>query len=328
MSIATRSALRSSLRCLHTTARLCNESSSSTPPASSGSSLGFGDYTGRTRKLPTIPISPSSQRNVLKSRAPKANPTAEASKPASPQGQGETGRKRAPQDRQKRQGRSPIQASVRQARETSKTSEASVGEEDFFGEHVTATPRNRGSGLKKVNMDMDFATPSSFSKSTSNSRGQRNGRASTLSPRTTSANKRDGEVKERRARAPIVPEVEDRSPEGIFGRASLLFPVRRGAREAERSIWSENFQPVDGTLPVYHRCRSAVADESARKAEMARLAGSPAVYLPNQPLPMQLTGKNAPRASKMLGTWLLSTNPSVSMRRAKGGEAIINSYLK
>lgn len=66
----------------------------------------------------------------------------------------------------------------------------------------------------------------------------------------------------------------------------------------------------------------------ARKAEMERLAGSPSVYLPTKSLPAQLTGKNAPHAAKALGDWLLSTNPGISMRRAKTGEAVIKGYLK
>lgn len=61
--------------------------------------------------------------------------------------------------------------------------------------------------------------------------------------------------------------------------------------------------------------------------ELARLAGSPAVYLPQQPMPTELTGKNAIQASKMLSTWLLATNPAVSIRRAKTGEAVIKGYL-
>lgn len=228
LATRSRSALRSSLRYIHTTARTCDETN---PSQSQPSRLGFGDYTGRTRVLPAIPISPSSKRNVLKSRFPGSSPA--LNQQTSPRTRGEG---RRPQEKQRRQARSPVQASIRQLEAQEQSSVE--GEEEFFvGNDDKAASRSKGAGLKSV--DMDFAAPSPVKSSSARGR------------RATSSKERTVREKRPRAPRPVEPEVEDRSPEGIFGRASLLFPVRRGAREAERSVWAENLQPAEGTyLPV------------------------------------------------------------------------------
>jgi hypothetical protein len=71
-------------------------------------------------------------------------------------------------------------------------------------------------------------------------------------------------------------------------------------------------------------------DHLARKAELERLVGKPTAYLPTQAFPTNLMreGKKAAGVSKIMGRWIMATNPGISMRRAKTGQAVLDSYLK
>lgn len=270
MSLVTRSTMRG-VRALHTSARILNESSSS--------SLGFGDYSDRTRKLPTIPISASSQRNVVKSR-PQDQGTATVTGTKSDdqqragrqgqrqrpgQGQGRDGQREGgnrqphgpPGQRKKRQDRSPIQASLDKTRQTQSGDQfplypksSQSGEEqgdDFFGDYTSRSnpARGRGSNLKKVDLDISAVNlPSTNRLRTPRSSSSTNTKRNNNNNKTPEADKRSSAPP--RVKAKPVAEVEDRSPAGLFGRMSLLFPVRRGAREAESSIWANGMKPDEG----------------------------------------------------------------------------------
>lgn len=252
MSIA-RTTIRSA-RALHTSTRLLADSN----PSSPSSSLGFSDYSNRTRKLPSIPISPSSKQNLL--RPTRSDPNVKSQQSQSNLGQREGGvrgrdprnAKRHPgefaveQDRQrkKRQDRSPVQASLNKARQDRQQSaEGGEGGDEFF----VATPsRGRanvgGKGNKMKKVDLDLASVSISSGVGAGATASPGAR--TRTPRGSGSNDRRPKVAPRPKER--VAEVEDRSPAGIFGRMSLLFPIRRGAREAERSVWAENMKPDEG----------------------------------------------------------------------------------
>lgn len=278
MSGLMRTSLRP-LRALHTSARLLSESGSSGSSSSKSKTsasasaptpdLGFSDYTGRTRKLPPLPIPASSQRNVLKLRQSQPASSTQADGQSSERSRGKNGgqdRRAAGQrqgqvqgqgqgERRKRQDRSPIQASlnrVRQALAPRPSLTIEGGEhrngaetEDFFEGSVPTTrtrPAPSAANMKAVDLGADV-TPVKIPVKTVK-KGSRN-------PTNDRRAKDKGPVVARPSQRPKVAreqitEVEDRSPEGIFGRTSLLFPVRKGAREPERSIWAEGFKPEQG----------------------------------------------------------------------------------
>jgi len=95
---------------------------------------------------------------------------------------------------------------------------------DFKPEQISANSDSRSK--------RNTRTASSSRKSQGDARGQKGGARSTGSEPAKREN--------------------DRSTEGIFGRASLLFPMRMGARQAEQSIWAEGMKSEDGTL--IHTC--------------------------------------------------------------------------
>lgn len=238
MSVIARNVSRSA-RALHTSARLFNDApASSSSASSSGSALGFGDYTGRVRNLPTLKISATSRQNVIKPKAKGQTEASGAGAGGSSDGKGvsaEGNRKRGGQpERRKRQDRSPLQSQARARGGQAAPAGAAAEEGDDFFDPVTvaATARSRPAGLKKVDVDFNPVNVKVASK----------GRRSTNTNEKKPARGRAP----REARAPQAVEVEDRSPEGIFGRASLLFPVRRGARDAESSVWAEGVKPEQG----------------------------------------------------------------------------------
>jgi hypothetical protein len=66
--------------------------------------------------------------------------------------------------------------------------------------------------------------------------------------------------------------------------------------------------------------RPSADDGTARKADLLRVAGSYDLFQPSTPF-----NRAQPTSS---AAWALALNPSVSQRRAKEGEAIVNSYVK
>jgi hypothetical protein len=60
------------------------------------------------------------------------------------------------------------------------------------------------------------------------------------------------------------------------------------------------------------------------------LIGKPTAYLPSHPFPTNLARdpKKSGSVSKELASWIMATNPGISMRREKTGQAVLNTYLK
>jgi hypothetical protein len=121
-----------------------------------------------------------------------------------------------------------------------------------------SSSKTKGQGKKdnrKTSMDVvdiDFKPEQISANSNSNSRSKRNTRTA------SSSRKPQGEARGQKGGArstgsePAKRE-NDTSTEGIFGRASLLFPMRMGARQAEQSIWAEGMKSEDGTfIPTRH----------------------------------------------------------------------------
>jgi len=69
---------------------------------------------------------------------------------------------------------------------------------------------------------------------------------------------------------------------------------------------------------------------TARKAELERLIGKPTAYLPDVAYPTNLarSGKKVGKDSKDLASWIMATNPGISMRREKTGHSVLATYLK
>lgn len=256
MSISIARTTARSARALHTSTRLLADSNSSSTSTSTAASLGFSDYSNRTRKLPSIPIAPSSKQNLLRPRTSNAKSGVNAdnlsdqptSREGGVQGRDPRNAKRHPgeygteqeRQRRKRQDRSPVQASLIKARQDRQQStEGGEGGDEFFVSTPSRGRGNAGQGgkgnkMKKVDLDLSSVNvnvPSTRARAPRGSASGSNDKRTKAAPR----------VKEKR-----VAEVEDRSPAGIFGRMSLLFPVRRGAREAERSIWADGLKPDQG----------------------------------------------------------------------------------
>ena len=230
-----RQAIRS-IRSLHTTSRICSEA-----PAKS---LGFGDYTGRTRSLPTIDIPASSRRDVGSKRPIiKLDTKSNEKRPPRTGNAKAQGARKFPEDKNRRQSKSPLSPATTEGGDEFFTMSADSG----------SSSKPKGSGKKdnrKTSMDVvdiDFK-PEQISAN-SNSRSKR-------SPRTASSSRKpQGEARGQKGGArstgsePAKRE-NDRTTEGIFGRASLLFPMRMGARQAEQSIWAEGMKSEDGTLSI------------------------------------------------------------------------------
>ena len=227
-----RQAVRS-IRSLHTTSRIFNET-----PAKS---LGFGDYTGRTRSLPTIDIPASSRRDVGGKRPTIRLDTKSNSRPARSPNAKVQGARKFPEEKNRRQSKSPLNPTTIE------------GGDEFFTMSADSASSSKPTGQgKKDNrktsmdvVDIDFKPEQISAKS--NSRSKR-------SPRTASSSRKpQGETRGQKGGArstgsePAKRE-NDRSTEGIFGRASLLFPMRMGARQAEQSIWAEGMKSEDGTF--------------------------------------------------------------------------------
>jgi hypothetical protein len=226
-----RQAVRS-LRSLHTTSRISNET-----PAKS---LGFGDYTGRTRSLPTIDIPASSRRDVGSKRPTiKLDTKSNEKRPPRTGNAKAAGARKFPEDKNRRQSKSPLQPATTE------------GGDEFFtmSADTPSSSKSKGQGKKdsrKTSMDVvdiDFK-PEQISAN-SNARSKRNTRTA------SSSRKPQGEARGQKGGArstgsePAKRE-NDTSTEGIFGRASLLFPMRMGARQAEQSIWAEGMKSEDG----------------------------------------------------------------------------------
>jgi hypothetical protein len=97
---------------------------------------------------------------------------------------------------------------------------------DFKPEQISANSKSRSK--------RNTRTASSSRKPQGEARGQKGGARSTGSEPAKREN--------------------DTSTEGIFGRASLLFPMRMGARQAEQSIWAEGMKSEDGKFLPYLLC--------------------------------------------------------------------------
>jgi hypothetical protein len=236
-----RQAVRS-IRSLHTTSRIFNET-----PAKS---LGFGDYTGRTRSLPTIDIPASSRRDVGSKRPTiKLDTKSNEKRPPRIGNAKAAGARKFPEDKNRRQSKSPLQPATTE------------GGDEFFtmSADTPSSSKSKGQGKKdnrKTSMDVvdiDFKPEQISANSTSNSRSKRNTRTA------SSSRKPQGEARGQKGGArstgsePAKRE-NDTSTEGIFGRASLLFPMRMGARQAEQSIWAEGMKSEDGTFLSYSCC--------------------------------------------------------------------------
>jgi hypothetical protein len=234
-----RQAVRS-LRSIHTTARVFNET-----PAKS---LGFGDYTGRTRSLPTIDIPASSRRDVGSKRPTiKLDTKSNEKRPPRTGNAKAAGARKFPEDKNRRQSKSPLQPATTE------------GGDEFFtmSADTPSSSKTKGQGKKdnrKTSMDVvdiDFK-PEQISAN-SNARSKRNTRTA------SSSRKPQGEARGQKGGArstgsePAKRE-NDTSTEGIFGRASLLFPMRMGARQAEQSIWAEGMKSEDGKFLPYLLC--------------------------------------------------------------------------
>jgi hypothetical protein len=236
-----RQAVRS-LRSIHTTARVLNET-----PAKS---LGFGDYTGRTRSLPTIDIPASSRRDVGSKRPTiKLDTKSNEKRPPRTGNAKAAGARKFPEDKNRRQSKSPLQPATTE------------GGDEFFtmSTDTPSSSKSKGQGKKdnrKTSMDVvdiDFKPEQISANSNSNSRSKRNTRTA------SSSRKPQGEARGQKGGArstgsePAKRE-NDTSTEGIFGRASLLFPMRMGARQAEQSIWAEGMKSEDGKFLPYLLC--------------------------------------------------------------------------
>jgi hypothetical protein len=234
-----RQAVRS-LRSIHTTARVFNET-----PAKS---LGFGDYTGRTRSLPTIDIPASSRRDVGSKRPTiKLDTKSNEKRPPRTGNAKAAGARKFPEDKNRRQSKSPLNPATTE------------GGDEFFtmSADTPSSSKTKGQGKKdnrKTSMDVvdiDFK-PEQISAN-SKSRSKRNTRTA------SSSRKPQGEARGQKGGArstgsePAKRE-NDTSTEGIFGRASLLFPMRMGARQAEQSIWAEGMKSEDGKFLPYLLC--------------------------------------------------------------------------
>jgi hypothetical protein len=245
MSTLPRQAIRS-IRTLHTTSRILSD----TPPKS----LGFGDYTGRTRSLPTIDIPASSRLNVggrknklNTENKPNTNPKVSA-KGGPRQASAALGGRKFPEKREKRTSKSPLV-------QTSKSLEAKEGQgegegnEEFFTMSGDSTGTGSSSRKQMDTVDIDFSPErlSSLKSRTKTRNGHGKGKGGVAAGSTSSSKtgKRDTKGGKSAGSEPAKRE-DDRSSEGIFGRVSLLFPLRRGARLAEQSIWAEGMKSEDG----------------------------------------------------------------------------------
>jgi hypothetical protein len=126
------------------------------------------------------------------------------------------------------------------------------GDGEFFThtEEITGAGEGVGSGSRKTTMDavdIEFNPDTAVPTRQIKSRGGRNVNAASTS--SGSGKKVRGE-KRSTGSAPATRE-DDRSSEGIFGRASLLFPLRRGARQAEQSVWAEGMKAEDGMFHTH-----------------------------------------------------------------------------
>lgn len=275
MSFIPRQAARH-VKALHTTSRLLADTPTSSPPT--GKSLGFGDYSGRTRKLPTIEIPATSRMNPLKQRSQQprsdsnSNPSSRPRQARKPEGQVQSqqngsrpprernqaqgqgqGARKFPEERNKRQSRSPLAAATKTHAESDSSAPAAAEGDEFFTSDAELGFRPKSkpkSNLAAVDVAFDSESVSLPMAKTRN-RGNRNatGSSSSSSVRKGPGAGAGAATKEKRksVQAPVLRQADDRSAEGIFGRSSLLFPIRRGAREAERSIWAEGMKSEDGT---------------------------------------------------------------------------------
>jgi hypothetical protein len=235
-----RQAVRS-LRSIHTTARVFNET-----PAKS---LGFGDYTGRTRSLPTIDIPASSRRDVGSKRPTiKLDTKSNEKRPPRTGNAKAAGARKFPEDKNRRQSKSPLNPATTE------------GGDEFFtmSADTPSSSKTKGQGKKdnrKTSMDVvdiDFKPEQISANSNSNSRPKRNTRTASSS-RKTQGEARGQKGGARSTGSEPAKRENDTSTEGIFGRASLLFPMRMGARQAEQSIWAEGMKSEDGTfIPTRH----------------------------------------------------------------------------
>jgi len=230
-----RQAIRS-LRSLHTSARL-----SDAPPTAA--KLGFGDYSGRTRSLPTIDIPASSRRDVGK-RPPKIETKSNDQKPPRPANSKAVGGRRFPEDKTRRQSKSPLRPAQPQ--------QTAEGDEFFTmtaDSPSSSSSKSKSKPKKDGRKGMDVVDIDFNPEQLANSRTKKNTR--TTNDSGSGSRKAQGEGRGQKGRStgsePVKRE-DDRSSEGIFGRASLLFPVRMGARSAEGSVWAEGMKSEDGTF--------------------------------------------------------------------------------
>jgi hypothetical protein len=247
-----RQAIRS-LRALHTSSRLLNDAPTATP---NPKSLGFGDYTGRTRSLPTIDIPASSRRNVGMNRSPKNETKPKDQRQARPAGPNASGRnpeaRKFPEEKNRRQSKSPLKPVQAQ--------QSTEGGDEFFtmsgdiasGSKSRPTKDNRKTSMDVV--DIDFNLESISANANANKARPKRGTRTTAASGSRK-NQTQGEARGSKGRStgsePAKRE-DDRSSEGIFGRASLLFPLRMGARSAEQSVWAEGMKSEDGTfIPLF-----------------------------------------------------------------------------
>ena len=245
MSTLPRQAIRS-IRTLHTTSRVFSDAPSK--------SLGFGDYTGRTRSLPTIDIPASSRMNVGRRHAkPDASANQKGATQNGPRqprvhtGGADSrapGARKFPEKRERRLSKSPLVQNAK-AVETAQAEQMGEGEGEGVDEFFTMSGDTSGSSSRKQMdvVDIDFSPERQISTKSRTNTKTRKGKGGVAAG---SSSKRDTKGGRSTGSEPAKRE-DDRSPEGIFGRASLLFPLRRGARLAEQSIWAEGMKSEDGT---------------------------------------------------------------------------------
>jgi len=120
------------------------------------------------------------------------------------------------------------------------------------GSKVKPTKDNRKISMDVVDIDFNPESLSANANANANkSRSKRNTRTTAASGSRKTQTQTKGDSRGSKGRStgsePAKRE-DDRSTEGIFGRASLLFPLRMGARSAEQSVWAEGMKLEDGTF--------------------------------------------------------------------------------
>ncbi|RXK41632.1 hypothetical protein M231_01131 [Tremella mesenterica] len=95
----------------------------------------------------------------------------------------------------------------------------------------------------------------------------------------------------------------------LFGKTSLISPVRRAPKDAEKNDWAKGMEPAE-----------------ARRVEHLRLAGYYDSRLPSLTLPSPI--QPPVQRAKSSIAWSLALNPTISARRVESAQEVVSGYLQ